>query len=55
MLNELWEKSKGKIAVAGVAFLIGVPAVAGFLGIEAVEGPEGSVCFTQAEETTEGE
>jgi len=53
MFNELWEKSKGKIAVAGVLFLLGIPAVAGFLGVTLVDGPEGAVCFTQVEDNTE--
>ena len=46
MLKDLWEKSKGKIAVVAVTFLLGIPAAAGFLGVEAVDGPEGAVCFS---------
>ena len=49
MLEDLWEKSKGKIAVAAMVFMLGVPAAAGFLGIEAVDGPDGAVCFVASE------
>lgn len=47
---EVWNKVKGKIAVAGIAFLLGIPAVAGYMGIKPVEGPAGSVCFEAASE-----
>ena len=54
-LKNMWDASKGKIAVAGVVFLLGIPAVGTFLGIGVVDGPDGAVCFapTQVEATTQ--
>lgn len=37
--------SKGKILVVATSFILGIGAVAAFLGIETVNGPEGAVCF----------
>ena len=37
-LLSIWDASKGKIAIAGVVFLLGLPAVGTFLGIGIVEG-----------------
>lgn len=53
MLEDIWNKSKGKIAVVAVTFMLGVPAAAGFLGIEQVTGPESAVCFAASKNETE--
>lgn len=53
ILKNLWEKSKGKIAVAAVAFVLAIPAVAGVTGLELVESDEGVVCFKAAEPVVE--
>lgn len=52
-MSNLWNKSKGKIAIAGMLFLFGVPAIATFTGVSVVDGPEGAVCLAVAETITE--
>ena len=48
-MSDLWNKTKGKIAIAGMLFLFGVPAIATFTGVEVVEGgPEGAICLAIA-------
>lgn len=48
-VKSIWDRVKGTIAVLGVGFILGIPAVAGFLGVQVVESDqEGVVCF-QAE------
>lgn len=51
MFKELWEKSKGKIAIGFLTLILGLSAVTGFLGIKLLEEgcPEEAVCIVMSD------
>lgn len=45
MLQELWEKYKGKVAIGALALLLGLPAVQATTGLGVQSKDDGQVCI----------
>lgn len=53
MLTKMWEKFKGTIAMAGITAILGLSIVTTSLGLEAFDGPDGSLCIREAPQVPE--
>lgn len=49
-MKDLWDKFKGKLAVGGLALLLGVPAVGAGLGVKVTTKEQNKVCIEIVEQ-----